>query len=113
MRRRSLRENNPKRTRCVETSRSSHLQQVVLHDVADDADAVKIATAALRPKWLLEGDLPRACGEQTRAYGYRPTPRMCGRRTCMLEMYSRFQMGSNTALAKRSTMRFCTISLPR
>jgi len=32
---------------------------------------------------------------------------------CTVEMCWRDQTGSKTALAKRSTMRFCTISLPK
>ena len=34
-----------------------HLQQMVLHDVADDADVVEVAAAALSAKGLLERDL--------------------------------------------------------
>ena len=32
----------------------AHLQQVVLHYVADDAKLVKVATAPLGAKWLLQ-----------------------------------------------------------
>ena len=34
-----------------------HLEQVVLHHVADDPVLVKVAAAALEPKGLLEDDL--------------------------------------------------------
>ena len=34
-----------------------HLYEVVLHDVADDAELVKVAAAALRAERLLEADL--------------------------------------------------------
>jgi len=50
-------------TQLAQTAHSSHrherthLQQVVLHHVADDAKLVKVAAAALRAEGLLEGDL--------------------------------------------------------
>ena len=37
------------------------LQQVVLDDVADDADTVKVTTAAVGVEILLEGDLDLSC----------------------------------------------------
>lgn len=36
---------------------TAHLHEVVLHDVPDDAELVKVAPAALRAEGLLEADL--------------------------------------------------------
>ena len=37
-------------------SQNTHLQQVVLHDVPDDAKFIKVTTSALSSKGLLEAD---------------------------------------------------------
>ena len=39
------------------TAPRQHLTEVVLHDVADDAELVEVAAAPVRAKGLLEADL--------------------------------------------------------
>jgi hypothetical protein len=41
----------------AEATKHEDLEQVVLHDVADDAEAIKVAAAAARAEVLLERDL--------------------------------------------------------
>mmetsp|Transcript_1197 Transcript_1197/g.3360 ORF Transcript_1197/g.3360 Transcript_1197/m.3360 type:complete len:441 (+) Transcript_1197:13-1335(+) len=45
------------RQRSLHADESENLQKMVLHDVADDADVVKVACAALDSEIFLEGDL--------------------------------------------------------
>jgi hypothetical protein len=68
---------------------AEELEQVVLHHVAQGAGGVVIAP---RPPSM---------------------PRFSAQVIWMWLMYLLFQSGSKIALAKRSTIRFCAVSLPR
>ena len=79
---------------------AQHLEHVVLHHVAQRADALVVAGAAAESISPVVGS-------------YWARPSSSATVICTWSMYLLFHSGSKMLLAKRSTSRFCTVSLPR